>query len=67
VSVVRSLLPRLRSGRDSTWAYIRLIDAGILTGDQGRACTAVRSARATARSAEQREAIRRYDEQLGCE
>ena len=64
---LRALLPRLRTTRDSTWAYIRLVDAHLLTGDQARACSALRTAQSAARTADQREAVRRYDEELGCQ
>jgi hypothetical protein len=66
MQALRALLPRLRTADDSTWAQIRLTEAHALSDDQAGACRALRAARASARSTEQREAVRRYDGQLGC-
>lgn len=63
---LRALLPRLTTAGDSTWAYVRLVEANLLAGDQAPACAAVRAAQGTARTAAQREAVRKYDAQLGC-
>ena len=66
VGALRTLLPRLTSPDDSAWALIRTVEANLLAGDQARACGAMRSARAAARSEAQHEAIRRYDAALEC-
>jgi hypothetical protein len=65
-SVVRALLPRLGNATDSTWAAIRLIEASLLMDDTRAACTSLRLARSTARTASQRDAVQRYDAQLNC-
>ncbi|GLC25481.1 serine/threonine-protein kinase [Roseisolibacter agri] len=63
---MRALLPRL--GRDDqVRANIGLVRAHILAGDVTAACSALRTATASARRAAQRSEIRRLDEQLGCE
>jgi hypothetical protein len=65
-TVRRALLPRLGSAVDSTWAQLRLTEAHALSGNTTAACTALDGARATARTAAQREAVTKYDGQLGC-
>jgi serine/threonine-protein kinase len=66
VPVLRALLPRLTTADDSTWAHIRLLEAQALSGNESGACTSLRAAKRTARSSEQREAVRRYEGTLGC-
>ena len=38
-----------------------------MAGDQGGACSAIRSARTAARSDAQREAVRRYEQAVECQ
>lgn len=66
VPVLQSLIARLPTGTDSTWAYIRIAEAHLLMDEVKPACTALRSARITARSMAQAEVINRYTGQLGC-
>jgi hypothetical protein len=60
------VLPRLATARDSSWAYLRLLEAQALNGDVRAACASLRSARATARTKRQREAIAGADAELTC-
>jgi serine/threonine-protein kinase len=66
VPVLQSLIARLPTGTDSTWAYIRIAEAHLLMDEVKPACTALRSARTVARSMAQAEVINRYTGQLGC-
>ncbi len=66
VGPIRALLPRLTTPDDSASAYIRLVEAGLLANDQGRACAALRLAHAVARAQGQREALKQYDGLLNC-
>lgn len=66
IPVLRSIMARLPSGTDSTWAYIRIAEAHLVLGEQTPACGALRSAKATARTMNQAEAINRYTGMLGC-
>lgn len=66
IPVLRSLLLRLPTGTDSTWAFIRIAEAHLVLDEVKAACTALRSARATARTMNQAEAINRYTGMLGC-
>jgi serine/threonine-protein kinase len=66
VPVLRALLPRLVNATDSTWAFIRMAEAHLLLEEVKPACTALRSARASANSMNQADVINRYAGQLGC-
>ena len=62
---VHTLL-RLPTGADSTWAFIRIAEAHLMLDEVKPACTALRSARTTARTMNQAEVINRYSGTLGC-
>jgi hypothetical protein len=62
---VRALLPRL-SGASQVRAQFALIDASVLSGDVTAACAALRAAHATASTASEYAAMRKYDRELGC-
>ncbi|HEY0928774.1 MAG TPA: serine/threonine-protein kinase [Gemmatimonas sp.] len=66
VPMLQSIIARLPTGTDSTWAYIRIAEAHLLMDEVKPACTALRSARTVARSMAQAEVINRYTGQLGC-
>ncbi len=66
VPILQTLVARLPTGTDSTWAYIRIAEAHLLMDEVRPACTALRLARGTARSMAQAEVINRYTGQLGC-
>jgi serine/threonine-protein kinase len=66
VPVLRALLPRLVNATDSTWAFIRMAEAHLLLEEVKPACTALRSARASANSMNQADVINRYAGQLRC-
>jgi serine/threonine-protein kinase len=66
VSTLRTILLRLPTAQDSTWAYIRLAEAHIALDEVKNACTALRAARGTARSMIQADVIKQYSGQLGC-
>lgn len=63
---LRALLPRLGTAEDSAWANIRLIEALYLGGDATGACRALGAARRTARTANQKQSVSRYERELGC-
>lgn len=66
IPALRSVLLRLPTPEDSTWAYIRIAEAHLLLDEVRPACTALRSARVTARTMNQADIITRYSGQLGC-
>lgn len=66
IPVLQSIIARLPTGTDSTWAYIRIAEAHLLMDEVRPACTALRAARTSARSMAQAEVINRYTGQLGC-
>lgn len=66
IPALRSVLQRLPTPEDSTWAYIRIAEAHLLLDEVRPACTALRSARGTARTMNQADIITRYSGQLGC-
>jgi eukaryotic-like serine/threonine-protein kinase len=66
VPALRNVLLRLPTPEDSTWAYIRIAEAHLLLDEVRPACTALRSARGTARTMNQADIITRYSGQLGC-
>jgi eukaryotic-like serine/threonine-protein kinase len=66
IPILRSILLRLPTGTDSTWAFIRIAEAHLMLDETRPACAALRSARATARTMNQAEAINRYTGTLGC-
>ncbi len=66
IPALRSVLLRLPTPEDSTWAYIRIAEAHLLLDEVRPACTALRSARGTARTMNQADIITRYSGQLGC-
>lgn len=66
IPVLRSILLRLPTGADSTWAFIRIAEAHLMLDEVKPACTALRSARTTARTMNQAEVINRYSGTLGC-
>jgi len=66
IPALRNVLLRLPSPEDSTWAYIRIAEAHLLLDEVRPACTALRSARGTARTMNQADIITRYSGQLGC-
>ena len=66
IPALRNVLVRLPSPEDSTWAYIRIAEAHLLLDEVRPACTALRSARGTARTMNQADIITRYSGQLGC-
>jgi serine/threonine-protein kinase len=66
IPALRSVLLRLPTAEDSTWAYIRIAEAHLLLDEVRPACTALRSARGTARTMNQADIITRYSGQLGC-
>ncbi len=65
-SALRDLSPRLRSPTLRTRMFFRLIDANVNSGDLRGACSALTSARGTARGAQQVE-LSRYEKELGCD
>jgi len=66
IPALRNVLLRLPTPEDSTWAYIRIAEAHLLLDEVRPACTALRSARGTARTMNQADIITRYSGQLGC-
>lgn len=66
IPMLRTVLLRLPTAEDSTWAYIRIAEAHLLLDEVKNACTALRSARGSARTMNQAEIINRYTGQLGC-
>lgn len=67
LSALRGVMPRLATGTDSVWAYIRMTEAFALKGDNKSACVALQSARLLGRTMKQSDAIRTYASGLGCE
>ncbi len=65
-AALRELSPRLRSPTLRTRMFFRLIDANVNSGDLRGACSALTSARGTARGAQQVE-LSRYEKELGCD
>nr|MCU0627262.1 protein kinase [Gemmatimonadaceae bacterium] len=55
VARLGTILPYLGSATDSTWGYVRLLEADLLLDDQRGACRALASARRLATSRAQRE------------
>jgi hypothetical protein len=67
LSLLPRLLPRFDTRIDSTWVYIRMVDAHLMMPDgEARACTPLRSARILASTKLQRDAIDLYWSQLTC-
>ncbi len=66
IGALRGVLPRLATAEDSTWAHLRLLEAHALNGDARAACASLRTARTTARTKRQREAIAEADAELTC-
>ncbi|WP_053334628.1 serine/threonine-protein kinase [Gemmatimonas phototrophica] len=66
ISTLRSIILRLPTSTDSTWAYIRIAEAYLIVDELKPACAALRSARGVARSMNQAEVINRYFGTMGC-
>ncbi|MBL0938787.1 MAG: serine/threonine protein kinase [Gemmatimonadaceae bacterium] len=66
IPALRAVLVRLPTPEDSTWAFIRIAEAHLLLDEVRPACTALRSARASARTMNQADIITRYSGQMGC-
>ncbi|MCE2899865.1 MAG: serine/threonine-protein kinase [Gemmatimonas sp.] len=66
VATLRTILLRLPTAQDSTWAYIRMAEAHIALDEVKNACTALRAARGSAGSMIQADVIKQYSGQLGC-
>jgi hypothetical protein len=66
IATLRSIMLRLPTATDSTWAYIRIAEAYLIVDEVKPACAALRSARGVARSMNQAEVINRYFGTMGC-
>jgi len=66
LSALRALMPKLTTADDSTWAYIRVLEAHLLRDDERSACSALQAASRMARTMRQAEIVRGYEGSLSC-
>lgn len=66
LSALRALMPKLQTASDSTWAYIRVLEAHMLRDDERSACVALQAANRLAGTMKQAEVLRGYEGMLTC-